>query len=114
MESIIKQIQTYLYVVVITVMVVQFPLFNISSNTNPDQRNWSYENTCPRLDLFSTTLSVSVIEIVGQSFPFSHIFLGNKLHITRRVSHFPKYFKQQFFPQPIICSPTGIYMCLRL
>lgn len=77
--------------------------------------DWVHNDYQQHVDLYLGIAGV-VLDLEPVETSFTTISSSPKAKPTdlyRLLTPTSKY-KQQFFPKPIICSPTGIYMCLRL
>jgi len=105
-----KMVAIAAFMLVASIAILQVPTLHI---INSDE--WFDNDHLEKVDLY---LNISGIVFDLEPFEKSYSSIGNlskpKLDDTYRLLTPTSKFKQQFFPNPIICSPTGIYMCLRL
>ncbi|MDY0202361.1 MAG: hypothetical protein WC951_08745 [Bacteroidales bacterium] len=79
-----------------------------------DTEDWYSAANEQNFNIFAYSKSLSFTDVSQNNFlasPFTG-YLNQKGQLPLYLTTlFPK---KQFFPKPVICSPTGIFMCLRL
>lgn len=79
-----------------------------------DTEDWFSATNEQNFNLFAHSKSLSFTDVSQNDFlasPFTG-YLSRKEQLPLYLTTLSP--KKQFFPKPVICSPTGIFMCLRL
>jgi hypothetical protein len=108
-----RQIFSLLAIVAIATKVLEFCMLT-SIFANPVASEWQYSQQIETFDLYAQTSTTSVVNPIETTNGFYRYSIDVKLKNSIVEPYRSHKFLPQYFPIPRICSPTGIFLCLRL